>query len=56
MRTDDKEEALSYAEKSNAEWLLYRHWCIENNERYADNEIFVYEEDTVNGTCELIIE
>ena len=43
-RTTDKAEAERMMNESNAEWREYYHRCIENHERPADNEVFMYEE------------
>lgn len=43
-RTTDKAEAERMMNESNAEWLEYVARCIENWERPADNEVFMYEE------------
>lgn len=45
LRTQDKQEAEEIMEKNNIEWNIYISKCIENNEEYIDNEIFMYEED-----------
>ena len=44
-RTKDKNEALEIMEQGNKEWCKYRQKCIDNYEFYADNEIFIYEEE-----------
>ena len=44
-RTQDKEEAERMMNESNAEWRAYRQRCIEEYEKPADNEVFLYEED-----------
>lgn len=44
-RTKDKDEAEKMTEESNEEWNKYCSHCIENNEPYADNEVFIYEEE-----------
>ena len=44
-RTRDKNEANNIMEKNNEEWNAYRQKCIDNYEFYADNEIFIYEEE-----------
>lgn len=44
-RTQDKEEAVRMMEESNAEWRAYVQRCIEEYERPADNEVFMFEED-----------
>lgn len=43
-RTTDKTEAERMMNESNAEWREYVARCIENWERPADNEVFMYEE------------
>lgn len=45
FRTFDKEVAETYMNDRNQEWLEYKYACIENHERYADNEIFMEEEE-----------
>ena len=45
-RTTNKEEAERMMNESNAEWRAYRARCIEEWERPADNEVFLYEEDS----------
>ena len=45
-RTTDKEEAERMMNESNDEWREYVAWCHENYERPADNEVFLYEEET----------
>lgn len=42
--TYDKMEAEEYMNSANKEWLEYVQECFDNNEPYADNEIFMYEE------------
>jgi len=44
-RTTDKNEAIKIMTQVNKEWNDYCIECAENNERSADNEIFMYEED-----------
>lgn len=46
FRTDDREEAEAIMNKSNEEWYEYCQQCYDNNERPADNEVFMYEEET----------
>ena len=43
-RTADKEEAEKMMEESNKSWREYVERCIEEGERPADNEVFMYEE------------
>lgn len=45
-RTTNKEEAERMMNESNAEWRAYCARCIEEWERPADNEVFLYEEDS----------
>lgn len=44
-RTKDKNEANNIMEKNNEEWNEYRQNCIDNYEPYADNEIYICEEE-----------
>ena len=41
-RTTDLSEAERMMNESNASWREYVAQCIENNERPADNEVFLY--------------
>ena len=43
-RTTDKEEAETMMNESNKSWREYVERCIEEGERPADNEVFMYEE------------
>ena len=43
--TFDKEEAYAYRDHANEDWEEYKQDCLDNHEPYADNEIFVYEEE-----------
>ena len=43
--TFDKEEAYAYRDHANEDWGEYVQECLDNYEPYADNEIFVYEEE-----------
>ena len=43
--TFDKEEAYAYRDHANEDWEEYVQDCLDNYEPYADNEIFVYEEE-----------
>lgn len=43
-RTTDKEEAETMMNESNKSWREYVGRCIEEGERPADNEMFMYEE------------
>lgn len=43
--TYNKEEAYAIANKANSDWSKYVQDCIDNNEDYADNEVFVYLEN-----------
>lgn len=43
-RTTDKEEAEKMMNESNKSWREYVERCIEEGERPADNEVFMYEE------------
>lgn len=42
-RTTDKKEAETMMNESNKSWREYVERCIENWERPADNEVFMYE-------------
>lgn len=44
-RTADKEEAEKMMNESNEKWRKYVEKCIENFEPYADNEVFLFEEN-----------
>ena len=44
-RTTDKTEAERMMNESNANWREYVARCIENHERPADNEVFLYVEN-----------
>lgn len=43
-RTTDKDEAETMLNESNKSWREYVERCIEEGERHADNEVFMYEE------------
>ena len=43
-RTTDKKEAEIMMNESNKSWREYVERCIEEGERPADNEVFMYEE------------
>lgn len=43
-RTTDKDEAETMLNESNKSWREYVERCIEEGERPADNEVFMYEE------------
>lgn len=43
-RTSNKKEAEEIMNKNNEEWHEYCQNCYEENEKPADNEIFMYEE------------
>lgn len=45
FRASNKEEAENLMRDSNEEWEKYREQCAENGEPYADNEVFLFEED-----------
>jgi hypothetical protein len=45
FRTFDKQESEEYKDRENSDWSDYREKCTENFEQYADNEVFIYEED-----------
>lgn len=45
-RTANKEEAEQMMNESNADWNEYRQRCIEEGEGPADNEVFMFEEET----------
>lgn len=44
-RTEDRKEAERMMNERNAQWREYVERCIEDWEPYADNEVFLYEED-----------
>lgn len=44
-RTTDKDEAIKMMNESNKSWRKYVERCIENWERPADNEVFMFEEE-----------
>lgn len=43
-RTTNKEEAEKMMNENNKSWREYVARCIEESERPADNEVFMYEE------------
>lgn len=43
--TENRQEAIDIAVKENKSWLKYKQKCLDEGERYADNEMFVYDED-----------
>lgn len=43
--TFDKTKAQEIMNHSNKEWRHYVEKCMEDMEPYADNEIFIYEEE-----------
>ena len=43
--TENKALAEKMMNESNADWRKYRQRCIEEYERPADNEVFMYEEE-----------
>ena len=43
-RTTDRDEAVKMMEESNKSWREYVARCIEEYERPADNEVFLYED------------
>lgn len=43
-RTTDQEEAEKMMNESNKQWHRYVNECIENGDRPANNEVFMYEE------------
>lgn len=43
-RTSNQEEAEKMMNESNEQWHRYVNECIENGDRPADNEVFMYEE------------
>lgn len=43
-RTSNRDEAVEQRDVSNEEWYEYVQRCLDNNEPYADNEVFLYEE------------
>lgn len=43
-RTINQEEAEKMMNESNERWRRYVNECIENGDRPADNEVFMYEE------------
>ncbi len=44
-RTNYEDEARKMQEDSNKDWREYAERCIEECEPYADNEVFLYEEN-----------
>ena len=44
-RTKDKQEAEEIMNSENEDWYKYCERCADNDERPADNEIFMYEEE-----------
>lgn len=46
FRTNNKAEAENFMNESNKEWYKYCQQCYDNNERPADNKVFIYEEET----------
>ena len=45
LRTKNKDKALLLMDKQNKKWNKYVSYCMENNEPYVDNEVFMYEEN-----------
>lgn len=43
--TYDKEEALKMLCKMNGQWYNYKQNCLDNHIQYADNKVFMYEEE-----------
>jgi hypothetical protein len=43
-RTTDKIEAETMINDDNEDWLEYVQQCVDDGVRYADNEVFMYEE------------
>lgn len=43
--TENLQEAVDIARKGNEEWYKYVEKCVEEWEPYADNEMFVYDEN-----------
>ena len=43
-RTTDKIEAEMMMNDDNEDWLEYVQQCVDDGVRYADNEVFMYEE------------
>ena len=42
--TDDREEAIDKALKSNDKWYDYKQKCLDEGEPYADNKVDVYDQ------------
>lgn len=43
--TENLQEVVDIARKENEQWYKYVEKCVEEWEPYADNEMFVYDED-----------
>lgn len=43
--TYDEQEAISKLYEINNQWYSYKQNCIDNYESYADNEVFMHEEE-----------
>ena len=43
--TYDEQEAISKLYEINNQWYSYKQNCLDNYELYADNEVFIYEEE-----------
>ena len=43
--TYNKEQAVAMVDKANESWRKYVQKCLDDHEPYADNEIFMYEEE-----------
>lgn len=43
--TENLQEVVDIARRENEQWYEYVDECINNMEPYADNELFVYDED-----------
>ena len=44
-RTRDRDEARKMVREMNKQYYKYAQMCIDNGEPYADNEVFLYEEE-----------
>lgn len=43
--TYDEQEAINKLYEINNQWYDYKQNCLDNYELYADNEVFIYEEE-----------
>lgn len=44
-RTTDKKEAKRIRDESNEKWFKYKQRCVDEGEKPADNEVFLYVEE-----------